>query len=85
MTISVRINGNFHQLTCPSEEGNQRDLKCQSQPFTLSYRCSECAEACLKCEAPRLNKNAPFVRGCSEARQLKSRVFSCACCEICEC
>ena len=84
MTISVRINGNFHQLGCPINNGNREDLECESQPFTLSYRCTECAEACLKCEAPRLNTNGPFVRGCSEARQLRFRIFPCACKQSCE-
>jgi len=84
MTIIVKINGDFHQSICPDIECNQRDSKCQSQPFTLSYRCTECVEACLKCEAPRLNKNTPFVRGCSEASRLRFRTFPCACHSTCE-
>lgn len=51
---------------------------------TYGYRCSKCVIRCLKCEAPRLNTNAPYVRGCNEARLAVKRAFPCVCIRDCE-
>lgn len=87
MTISISINNDFHRRSCPLREINQISSEyqnCINKEMRLNYRCSECANRCLKCEAPRLNTNTPYVRGCKEARLAITRTFSCVCtnCEL---
>lgn len=87
MTINTSTNNDFHQGSCPIRERNQSNPNYQNwanRDIRLEYRCSKCVIRCLKCEAPRLNTNAPYVRGCREARPVITRTFSCACSEDCE-
>jgi len=87
MTINTSTNNDFHQGSCPIRERNQSDpnyQNCANRDIRLEYRCSKCVIRCLKCEAPRLNTNAPYVRGCNEARLAVKRAFSCVCIRDCE-
>jgi hypothetical protein len=78
MTITTRVEGNFHRSACASM-GNNSNQDCRNNVLKLKYRCSSCMERCIKCEATRLNDNASFIRGCEEARKAEKRVFSCVC------
>jgi hypothetical protein len=78
MTITTRVEGNFHRSSC-LPMGNDPNQGCRHRLLSLSYRCSGCGEQCIKCEAKRLNENPGYARGCEEARKAEGRSFSCVC------